>query len=84
MFHEKYIWAGKYTQAILESDPIKLYERIESARQQIDRRMQYLCRERGMPDGEEFCAIQDSLSELRILEGIEARANRTLVSRINF
>lgn len=73
MLRQTYIWEAKYRAAILESDPTKLWERIESARDQINRRLEYLRTDRSTACGEEFCAIQDALAELRVLERLEIR-----------
>ena len=73
MLHNKYIWEGKYRAAILEPNPIKLAERIETAREQINRRLEYLRVNFGPMDGEELSAMQEALSELRVLERIEVR-----------
>ena len=65
---DSYPWYASFVNAILELDRTRVSQRVELARRAIDERIEDLEVEGELLSAEEQTAIDDALSELRVLE----------------
>lgn len=65
---DSYPWYAPFVNAILELDRTRLGHRIELARRAIDQRIDDLETKGELLSGDERQAIDDALSELRVVE----------------
>jgi len=65
---DSYSWYALFLNATLELDRAQVARRVDLARRAIDQRIDYLENNRQLLSSDERLAIDDALSELRVVE----------------